>query len=88
MVGLIRLTVMLVVALTLVYVCLLFWARSGERQRLHRVWQAEQPEMTETAYVRAGMDRYDPVIKKRLLWGVYILPIGSIVGLIYILNSA
>lgn len=86
MFGLLRLVVMMAVVLSVVYVCLLFWSRAGEKARLRKVWDEDQPPMPEDAYVREGLRQYEGSLRRKLLLGVYILPISAVVTLIYVTN--
>ena len=86
MVALVRLVVMAAVVLSVAYVCLWFFARSGETQRLRALWAEEQPPLPEEAFVRDGLERYEPGLRRRLVWSVYVLPISALVIFIYVTN--
>ena len=88
MLGLLRLAVILLVALTVIYWCLVFYFRAGERERLEREWHATQPPMPMERYVANGIDAYKGSLRRKLLWGVYVVPIALIGTLIYLVNYA
>ena len=88
MFGLLRLFVILLLLLTVVYWALVFYLRAGERDRLEAEWEAEQPPLPRERYVDIGIRKYQSGLRRRLLWGVYILPIGAICLLIYYVNYA
>ncbi|MEL6585429.1 MAG: hypothetical protein AAFY65_12450 [Pseudomonadota bacterium] len=86
MIGLLRLAVGLFVILTVIYVCLVFYFRAGEKRRLEEEWATEQPPLPEHTYVENGLRDYQGSLKRKLLWGVYIIPVGLICGLVYFIN--
>lgn len=88
MIGLLRLVVILLVALTVIYWSLVFWFRAGERARLQEEWAREQPPLPEETFVENGMRDYQGSLRRKLLWGVYIVPVSLICGLIYFVNYA
>ncbi|CTQ49722.1 hypothetical protein [Jannaschia donghaensis] len=88
MFGLLRLFVVLMVLLTIVYWALVFYLRAGERDRLEAEWEAEQPPLPRERYVEIGIRDYQGSLRRKLLWGVYIVPIGTICALIYFVNYA
>lgn len=88
MLGLLRLFVMLMVLLTVVYWSLVFYMRAGERDRLEAQWEEEQPPLPRHTFVDNGLRDYGRSLRRKLLWGVYILPIGAICLLIYLVNFA
>ncbi|WP_179378552.1 hypothetical protein [Jannaschia marina] len=88
MFALLRLFVVLMVLLTIVYWALVFYFRAGERDRLEAEWEAEQPPLPRDTYVENGIREYRRSLRRKLLWGVYIVPIGTICILIYVVNYA
>ncbi|WP_298429698.1 hypothetical protein [uncultured Jannaschia sp.] len=88
MIGLLRLAVMLLIALTVIYWALVFYFRAGERDRLEEEWQRDQPPLPRDTFVENGLRSYQGSLRRKLLWGVYILPIGAICTLIYVVNYA
>ena len=88
MFGLLRLAVILLIVLTVVYWCLVFWFRAGERARLEAEWRQEQPPLPMHTYVENGIRDYQGSLRRKLLWGVYVVPIGAICLLIYLVNYA
>ncbi|MGB3688571.1 MAG: hypothetical protein WBA02_04635 [Jannaschia helgolandensis] len=88
MFGLLRLAVVLLIVLTIVYWALVFYFRAGERDRLEAEWVAKQPPLPQHTYVENGIRDYRRSLRRKLLWGVYIVPIGAILLLIYLVNYA
>ena len=88
MFGLLRLAAILLIGLTVIYWCLVFYFRAGERERLEREWHETQPPLPMERFVENGIDAYKGSLRRKLLWGVYVVPITLICGLIYYVNYA
>lgn len=86
MIGFLRLGVFLLVGLTVLYVLLSIYARSLERERLEKAWDAAQGPGDRAAFIEVGMLRYGRSLRRKLLWGVYIVPVVVISVLVYVLN--
>ena len=86
MIAFFRLAVFGLIGLTVLYVLVSIYARSLERERLEKRWQAEGEKGDRDAYVRAGLERYSTSLRRRLILGVYIVPVVAIGVLVYVLN--
>jgi len=86
MIGLLRLGIFLLIGLTVLYVLISIYARSLQRERLEKAWDAAQGPGERAAFIRDGMERYQGSLRRRLLWGVYIVPVAVISVLVYVLN--
>jgi len=86
MIGFIRLFFILLIVLTIVYVCLSFYSRSVRRGKLRDKWDAGKKLVDRDTFVQRGLERYDGSIRRKLLLGVYIVPIGVIALIIYLTN--
>jgi hypothetical protein len=86
MIGLIQLIVFGFLGLTVIYIIVSIYARSTERERLERAFDAE-PLGARDDYIRAGIEAYKRSLRRKLLWLVYILPMAAILLTIYVVNS-
>ena len=86
--ALLRLTVMMLIALTVIYWALVLYLRAGEKDRLEARWEAERPPLPQHTYVANGLRDYQGSLRRKLIWGVYVVPIGTVAALVYILNYA
>lgn len=86
MIGFLRLGIFLLIGLSVLYLLISVYARSLERERLENRWDAGHGDGERDAYIRDGMARYQKSLRRRLLWGVYIVPLVVIGVLIYVLN--
>ncbi|WP_278922777.1 MULTISPECIES: hypothetical protein [Pseudophaeobacter] len=86
MFAFLRLLVVLLICLTPIYWGLLFYARSRCRARLSQRWQEKGLTTSRQAFIQRGLKRYDRSFRRRLVLLVYILPLGAIALVIYLVN--
>jgi len=84
--ALARLIVVGFVVLTVIYLSLSFYSRSVRREKLRRKWDEDIRRGDRDAYVRRGLKIYDRSLRRKLLWGVYIVPVVTIAVVIYLVN--
>ncbi|MEM9966829.1 MAG: hypothetical protein AAF755_01875 [Pseudomonadota bacterium] len=88
MVAFVRLMLLALFCLTIVYVCLSFYFRALRRERLLEKWRQGSQRLDCDTFVQRGLERYDGIVRRRLLIGVYILPAMVFAVVIYITNAA
>lgn len=88
MLGLARLVIILLVALTIVYVSLSLYSRSVRRRKLEAEWAEKGLQGDRDAFVREGLEDYDGSLRRKLIWGVYVVPLALIALIIYLVNFA
>lgn len=91
MIALIRLSFMALIGLSLLYVLVSLYSRSVRREKLeHRaedeIAAGTLAESDRDAYIRDGMAQYERSLRRKLIWGVIIIPVIAIVGLVYVMN--
>ena len=86
MLALLRLLVFGFLALTLIYVCLSFYSRAVRRGKLEAEWDEEVKEGDRDAFVQEGLEDYDGSLRRKLILGVYVIPICVISFIIYATN--
>lgn len=74
------------VVLSVVYVLVSLYSRSVRRERLEKRWEEEQIGGDREAFVRAGLKEYDRSVRRKLILGVYVVPVIVIGSLIYVIN--
>ncbi|SFM02229.1 hypothetical protein [Shimia aestuarii] len=92
MFALLRLMAVGFVVLTVVYICLSLYSRSVRRGKLEAEWDTthgtgdreETPERD--AFIEEGLQDYDGSLRRKLIWGVYIIPMTLVTALIYFMN--
>lgn len=86
MFALARLLFVLLIVQTIVYVCLSLYSRAKRRDKLEAQWDAEIREGDRESFVREGLEDYDGSLRRKLLLGVYIVPLTAIAVLVYVTN--
>ena len=75
MFALARLVVIGFVVLTVIYVCLSFYSRAVRRSKLREKWDAGKQLVDRDTFVQRGLERYDGSIRRKLILGVYVVPV-------------
>lgn len=92
MAALARFLLILFVALSVIYVSLSFYSRARRRDKLEAEWdeQAGLPDAggaeDREAFIREGLEQYDHSLRRRLILGVYVIPIVLVGTIIYLTN--
>ena len=86
MLALGRLMVIGFVVLTVIYVSLSFYSRAVRRGKLKVWWEEEGKPGELDAYVDKGLADYDGSLRRKLILGVYIVPICVVTLIIYLTN--
>ncbi|SHJ46897.1 hypothetical protein SAMN05444000_10943 [Shimia gijangensis] len=81
-----RLMVIGFVVLTIVYVCLSFYSRAVRRGKLNAKWDEEGMTGDKDAWVQEGLKDYDGSLRRKLILGVYIIPVILMITIIYLTN--
>ncbi len=87
MLALGRLIVVGFVVLTIVYLCLSWYSRSVRRAKLEEEWH-QDPQGDKEAFVTQGLEEYDGSLRRKLIWGVYVVPTLVVLLIIYLTNFA
>ncbi len=87
MLPLLRLLFMLMIVLTVVYVGISIYSRRVRRGKLAARWD-EKDILTvdRETFIDRGLKKYDNSIRRKLILGVYIVPLTAIVVLVYVTN--
>ncbi|HDR27136.1 hypothetical protein [Rhodovulum sp.] len=86
MIALLRFLLMGFVVLTVVYVSVLLYSRAMRRRKLRRHWDEKIGTGDRDAFVREGLALYDRSLRRRLILGVYIIPMIVVGTIVYIVN--
>ncbi|MEP5728839.1 MAG: hypothetical protein ABJL67_05650 [Sulfitobacter sp.] len=86
MIGFIRLFGILFVALTVIYVSLSFYSRAVRKSKLRKKWHDGEQRLDRDTFVQRGLERYDGSIRRKLILGVYVVPVVVIMVIIYLTN--
>jgi hypothetical protein len=83
-----RLIVILAIALTVVYWSLWQFLRAGQRERLSAEWRETRPPLPEHTHVEIGLREAAPALRRKLVIGVYVLPLTVAVVALLSFNDA
>lgn len=92
MIGFLRLMAFWAVFAAIAYWVLLIYSRSLRREALEKEWDENPPEGAtddgRDAFIDRGMAEFEGSLRRRLLWGVIVLPFVVIGALVYLVNYA
>lgn len=86
MLGMGRVAIVMMVALSVVYVCMFFYLRSGARMRLEEDWVQEGRPGDREAWID---ERIGPKVSRIRVWlvvGVYVMPLVGLVAFVWLSN--
>ena len=86
MFALARLLVIGFLVLSVVYICLSFYSRAVRKDKLRKEWDEEIQQGDRDAFVEAGLREYDQSLRRKLILGVYIVPLTLMSAIIYFTN--
>ena len=86
MLALARLLIFGFLALSVVYICLSLYSRSVRRAKLETWWEEEGRPGERDAYIEEGLKEYDGSLRRKLILGVYVVPMVLIVLIVYLTN--
>jgi hypothetical protein len=86
MFGFLRLILILLVVLTVVYAAVSLYSREIRRAKLKRRWKDKGLTGDRAAFIQRGLKQYDRSFRRRLILLVYIIPLGALALLIYVIN--
>ena len=72
--------------LTVVYLVLSIWSRSVRREKLEEQWDSEIRSGDRDAFIEEGLRVYDRSLRRKLILGVYVIPVLFAAGMIYVMN--
>lgn len=83
-----RLLIVTFVVLSVIYLGLSLYSRSRARDRLETEWDEGDVKMPRDAYVREGLKDYDSSLRRKLILGVYVVPLCLVALIVYLVNFA
>jgi len=86
--GLIRLLFIVLVVLSIIYLSLSFYSRAKRRDKLEAEWDAGGIDTPRDEFIEAGLTEYDGSLRRKLILGVYIVPMALVGLTIYLVNFA
>ncbi|MBS9715662.1 hypothetical protein ACFFUT_03135 [Pseudohalocynthiibacter aestuariivivens] len=74
------------IVLTVLYVILSWYSRSIRRGKLETEFDEEVKTGDRDAFIKEGLARYDSSLRRKLILGVYVVPVIVVAALIYVTN--
>ncbi len=84
--GILRLMVIAFAIMLVVYFILSAWSRSVRRGKLAQEWDEEIATGDREAFIEEGLEEYDGSLRRKLIFGVFVVPYLVIGLLVYIVN--
>lgn len=84
--ALVRLLFIAFVVLSIIYLSLSLYSRARARDRLEEEWDNGDFDIPREAYVQAGLADYDGSLRRKLILGVYIVPMTLVCLIVYLVN--
>lgn len=84
--GVIRLFFMAFVVLSVFYLSISLYSRAVRKGKLEREWEEDGRQGDRDAFVKAGLVDYDSSLRRRLILGVYIIPMVIVGTILYFVN--
>ncbi len=87
MIPMFRMLGFLLIVLTVVYLVVSVWSRKVRRKKLEDRWDSKEVLTSDRdAFIQRGLEQYDKSFRRKLIWLVYIVPLGVIAVLVYVTN--
>ena len=86
MLAWLRFAVPLTIVLPVIYIALSLYSRNVRRGKLEAYWDEEGLTGDREAFVDLGLKDYDGSLRRKLIWGVYIVPVAVTAALVYVMN--
>lgn len=90
MIGAIRLFAMAFLLLSVVFVYISlrqrYRCRKGLEVEFDAKAHADTSEAERDAYIEAGLKEYEGSLRRKLIWGIYVVPLAAVAIMIYVTN--
>lgn len=86
MIGWFKLAGMAFLFLSAVYILVSLFSRSMRREKLEKEFDAGDIEGDRDAFIEQGLKDYDDSLRRKLILGVYIIPVVIVAGMVYVIN--
>lgn len=86
MIVMLRLMIPLLIVLTVIYVIVSIYSRRVRRGKLEAHWDRKGMSGDREAFIQRGLKKYDGSFRRKLILGVYVVPLGIIAFLVYYSN--
>lgn len=88
MAALVRLMVVGFIVLSVIYVCLSLYSRAVRKGKLRAEWNEGDKKQSLDEFLEEGLTEYDSSLRRRLILGVYVIPVILVSVVVYLTNFA
>lgn len=74
------------IGLTVIYFSLSWYSKSVRREKLEKQFDAGGIEGDRQAFIEQGIKEYEDSLRRKLIYGVYVVPVVLIAIVIYMMN--
>ncbi|MFD0860028.1 hypothetical protein [Roseovarius aquimarinus] len=74
------------IILTVIYIILSIYSRQVRRGKLEAEWLVQGKPGDRDAFVEAGLKEYDGSLRRKLIFGVYVVPVTVVAIVVYLTN--
>lgn len=74
------------IVLTVIYIGVSIYSRAVRRRKLIAEWEQERPIESRETFVAKHLEDYDTSLRRKLILGVYIVPVCVISLIVYVTN--
>jgi hypothetical protein len=74
------------IALSVVYLCLSWYSKSVRREKLEKQFDAGGIDGERDAFIEQGLKEYEGSLRRKLIYGVYVVPVVLLIVVIYMVN--
>ena len=86
--ALFRLFLIAFAVLSVIYISVSLYSRAKRRDKLEAEWDEGGHATPRDRFVQDGLKEYDGSLRRRLILGVYIVPLCLVALIIYLVNYA
>ena len=84
--AILRIVMVALIFQTVIFASLWFYARAKRREVLETEWADKEHAVPREAYVKAGLTAYEAPLKRKLIWGAYVIP-SALITLLLVATS-
>lgn len=87
MLPMLRLLFVLLIVLSVVYAVLSLYSRQVRRRKLAERWDSKEVlTVDRDTFIERGLQKYDRSFRRKLILGVYVVPLTLIAVIVYVTN--
>ena len=72
--------------LTVIYISLSLYSRAVRKEKLEEKWLTGPQIVDRDTFVKRGLAKYDGSVRRKLILGVYVVPVVAVGVIIYLTN--